>query len=172
MEPINGISIEKYAQLCALMADTGGDESKEIAIAAEQGVNADDWRAAKAGWLAKMQDPADMGKTAMAFMLAMQAAQDALRGGKEPGPIEDYAKIHAHMAFRKDENGNKVDVMKILEEHGYSHPKWLEMENYWTPRTQYDATRPEFAAKYNEQDALKFKTLLQQESDRIHGITR
>lgn len=170
MEPINGIALEKYAMLCALMAETGGDESKEIAIAAEQGVSADDWRAAKAGYLAKMQDPADMGKTAMAFMTAMQDAQAQLRGGKEPGSLEDYAKVHAHMSFRVDENGNKPDPKKIMEEYGYSYPKWLEMENYWTPRVQQDP-RPEFTAKFNAEDSAKFRTLVEEEEKKILGMS-
>ena len=35
MEPINGVSIETYAELCALMAETDGDEAQEIALAAQ-----------------------------------------------------------------------------------------------------------------------------------------
>ena len=41
-EPISGITLERYAELCALMADTNNDESKEIAVAEENGVKGDD----------------------------------------------------------------------------------------------------------------------------------
>ena len=61
------IAIEQYAELCALMADTGGDEAKEVAVAEAHGVSGADWKASKVGWTAKMSDPTDMGKTAMAF---------------------------------------------------------------------------------------------------------
>ena len=65
---IAGVTLAQYAELCAAMADTDGDTALELAIAAEAGVSAEAWEQAKAGFTAKMQDPADMGKTAMAFM--------------------------------------------------------------------------------------------------------
>ncbi len=73
-------SIEQYAELCAAMADTAGDVNRENAIAAAQGVGADVWAASKAGYTAKMCDPNDMGRTAMAFMPLYQAAQARARG--------------------------------------------------------------------------------------------
>src|SRR4029450_11495061 len=102
------IPLEKYADLCALMADTGGDEAKEIAIADAHGVSATDWKASKVGWTAKMSDPSDMGKTALAFMPLYQAAQARARGGKEPCTLELYAKVHAEMSFKKDATGAKT----------------------------------------------------------------
>ncbi len=173
MEPINGISIEKYAELCALMAETGGDESKEIAIAEANGVSASDWQGAKKGYLARFTDPADMGKTALAFMPLLQAAQAKLRGGGEPCTLETYTIVHAEMAFKKDPNDptKKYDFMKVLEEHGFTHPKWLECENYWTPVVNYDE-RPELNARYNPTLAMKFKELMQKEADKINGIVR
>ena len=59
------ITIEKYADLCALMADTAGDANKENAMAQAQGVTPAEWAESKAGFTAKMSDPKDMGKTAM-----------------------------------------------------------------------------------------------------------
>src|SRR5579863_9028095 len=122
------IAIEKYAELCALMADTGGDEAKELAIAAEHGVNADDWRASKTGYTKKMSDPSDMGKTALAFMPLYQAAQAKLRGGKEPCSLATYAKVHAEMAYRKGPDGKKINFMVVLAENGFTQPQWLECE--------------------------------------------
>lgn len=37
MEPIEGISLEAYAELCALMKDTGTDTDQQAAIAAQRG---------------------------------------------------------------------------------------------------------------------------------------
>lgn len=163
------VSIEQYADLCARMADTGGDVSKENEIALAQDVNAEDWSAAKAYYTAKMQDPSDMGKTAMAFMPLFQDAQARLRGGEAPGSLETYTKVHAEMALRKEPNDpeKKIDFMIVLEENGFSHPKWLEMESYWTPRVASD-TDP----KFNPEQAVKFRELMQKESDRILGIER
>jgi hypothetical protein len=160
------VPLEKYAELCALMANTGGDESKELVIAAAHGVSADAWRASKTGYTAKMSDPSDMGRTAMAFMPLYQAAQAKMRGGAEPCSLETYAKVHAEMAFRKGADGQKINYHLVLAEHGFHHQSWIECEGYWTPRV--GAPGPQ----YDEAQGQRFRVLMQQESDRIHGIVR
>lgn len=174
-DAINGVTLEKYAELCALMADTGTDEAKQIAIAEANGVKADDWKAAKDGFTKKMMDPTDMGKTAMAFMPLMQEAQAKARGSKEPCTLEVYTKVHAEMAFRKDPKDptKQIDFMAVLQEHGFTQPKWLECENYWTPVVTDDPNMPEAMRKrYNPELGMKFKVLMQAESDKIFGIQR
>jgi hypothetical protein len=163
------VSLEVYAELCALMAETGGDIEKENSIAASKGVGPGDWKAAKDYYTAKMQDPADMGKTAMAFMPLYQAAQASMRGGGEPGSLEVYTKVHAEMALRKDpaDPTKKIDHMTVIAENGFTHAQWLEMEGYWTPRVGSDEF-PEF----DRELAQKFAELYQKESDRILGIVR
>lgn len=163
------VTLETYANLCALMADTGEDQAKEFTIAEAEGVNRDDWIAAKEYYTAKMQDPTDMGKTAMAFMPLFQAAQTRMRGGGEPGSLEMYAKVHAEMTNRKDpaDPAKKLDHMIVIAENGFTHAQWLEMESYWTPRIGSDEF-PEFDPEL----AMKFRELLQKESDRVLGIVR
>jgi len=150
-----------------MMADTGGDEAKENAIAEANGVSAAEWKAAKTGYTAKMSDPADMGKTAMAFMPLYQAAQAKARGGKEPCTLETYSKIHAEMAYRKGPDGQKINYQLVLAENGYTHQSWLECEGYWTPRVASDKD-----PKFDAAQATKFRALIQQESDRVLGIKR
>lgn len=163
------VSIEKYAELCALMKDTAGDASKEEAIATQHGVSMAQWNESKTGFTAKMSDPSDMGKTAMAFMPLYQAALDKMSGGKEPCSLELYSKIHAQMAFRKDaaDPSKKIDYNIVLAENGYVHQNWLECESYWGPRVISDKD-----PKYNAEQATKFRALLQEESDKIFGIVR
>jgi hypothetical protein len=166
------IPLEQYADLCALMADTGGDESKENAVAASHGVSAADWKASKVGYTAKMSDPSDMGKTAMAFMPLYQAAQAKARGGKEPCTLEFYTKVHAEMAFSKDAMGNQKNHHLVLAENGTHHQAWLECEGYWTPQVGADTILGQPNPKFNPELAGKFRVLMQQESDRIGGIKR
>ena len=163
------VTLEKYADLCALLADTGGDVEKENAIAQSGGVSPEEWSAAKEHYTAKMQDPSDMGKTAMAFMPLFQAAQARMRGGVEPGSLEVYTKVHAEMALRKDpaDPAKKIDHMIVIAENGFTHAEWLEMEGYWTPRVGSDEF-PEFDPEL----ARKFAELFQKESDRVLGIVR
>jgi hypothetical protein len=163
------MTLEQYAELCALMKDTAGDATKEAAIASQHNVSMDEWNNAKAHFTAKMSDPSDMGKTAMAFMPLYQAALDKMSGGKEPCTLELYTKIHAEMAFRKDANDStkKIDYNIVLAEHGYTHQTWLECENYWTPRVG----APD-QPKWDPALGQKFRELMQKESDRILRIVR
>lgn len=174
MEPINGVTLEKYAELYALMSDTAGDEAKEIEIAEANGVSGDAWKAAKQGFTARMSDPADMGKTALAFMPLLQEAQSKQRGGAEPCTLEVYAKIHAGMAYRKDpaDPEKKIDYMVVLEENGFTHQQWIECENYWTPVVTKDESKPTLMERYDEAKGMKFRQLVQEESDKINGIER
>lgn len=166
-DPIGGVTLETYAELCALMGATGGDVEQEHALAAEHGVSPEAWKEAKEGFTARMSDPADMGKTAMAFMPVYQATQEKMRGGGEPASLETYTKVHAEMAFGKDENGEKIDYNRVLAEHGFTHQSWLEVEGYWTPRVGAP-DQPKFDPEMSE----RFKVLMQAEGDRILGIER
>jgi len=166
------IALEKYADLCALMADTGGDVNKENAIAATAGVSPADWLESKTGYTAKMSDPKDMGKTAIAFMPLYQAAQAKARGGKEPCTLEFYAKVHAEMGLLKDATGAKMNHHLVLAQNGTHHQAWLECEGYWTPivgaPTILGAPNPKFKPEMHQ----KFAELNQKEADRILGIKR
>jgi hypothetical protein len=163
------ISLEQYAELCALMADTAGDTAKEFTIANQHGVTGPLWSEAKTYYTAKMSDPNDMGRTAMAFMPLYQAAQTRARGGGAPCTLEMYTRVHAEMAYRKDPLGNKINYQLVLAEHGFSHQSWLPCDSYWTPRI---AVVPGSEAQLDATDAARFRVLMQQESDRIFGIQR
>ena len=169
MDTINNVTIKKYAELCALMADTGTDEAKQIAIAEANGVSAADWNAAKVGFTAQMSDPADMGKTALAFMPLYQEAQSNLRGGKEPCTLETYAKVHAEMAYRKDPQDptKKIDYMVVLQENNFTHQQWIECENYWTLLVTKDESKPELSERFNPELSMKFNELYQKEEAAI-----
>lgn len=166
------IPIEQYAELCALMADTAGDASKENAIAAQHGVSPEQWAASKAGWTARMSDPNDMGRTAMAFMPLYQAAQAKARGGREPCTLEFYTKVHAEMAFLKDPMGNKMNHHLVLAQNGTHHQAWLECEGYWTPIVGAPTILGQPNPKFDPAQSQRFAQLMQAESDRIHGIRR
>jgi hypothetical protein len=166
------IAIEKYAELCALMADTGGDVAKEDAIAKANGVTGEDWAAAKKHYTALMSDPKDMGKTAMAFMPLYQAAQAKARGGKEPCTLEFYTKVHAEMALCKGPDGKQMNHHLVLANNKTHHQAWLECEGYWTPIVGAPTILGQPNPKFKPEMKQKFAALLQQESDRINGIKR
>ncbi|MGZ5969623.1 MAG: hypothetical protein ACXWP4_18245, partial [Polyangiales bacterium] len=65
MQPINGISLERYAELGALISDFMNDQQRVAQTIQGAGVNLVDWEAAKTGWTARMQDMNLMGRVAM-----------------------------------------------------------------------------------------------------------
>jgi hypothetical protein len=119
-----------------------------------------------------MSDPADMGKTALAFMPLYQAAQARARGGQEPCTLEFYAKVHAEMALLKDPLGNQMNHHLVLAQNGTHHQAWLECEGYWTPIVGAPGILGQPNPKFDPARAQKFRELMQQESDRINGIAR
>ena len=52
--PINGVSIELYAEISRSFAEVDYDQSKGPELAARKGVAAADWEAAMSGWNARM----------------------------------------------------------------------------------------------------------------------
>ncbi|MCU1357979.1 MAG: hypothetical protein JWM89_3397 [Acidimicrobiales bacterium] len=57
--PINGVTIELFAEISKSFAEVGYDQTKGPELAARKGVAAADWEAAVNGWNARMQsDPA------------------------------------------------------------------------------------------------------------------
>lgn len=90
MQPINGISLERYADLGAAVADHMNDPQKVAEIVASEGVSPADWEAAKAGWTARMQDMSLMGRVAMAYMPLYQACVAKRKGGQATTSYEEF----------------------------------------------------------------------------------
>ncbi len=163
------IAIETYAELCALMADTAGDEQREFAIAAAHDVSEAEWLESKTAWTARMSDPADGGKTALGFMPLYQEAQARARGGAEPCTLEFFAKVHAEMSFRLDAAGTKVDHHLVLADNNIEHHRWLECEGYWTPIVGAPTILGEPNPKYDAARSQEYQALLEQERIRVTG---
>ena len=49
-EPIAGVSLELFAEVCKGLAAHGYDQSKAAEIAASKGIDGDDWQQALDGW--------------------------------------------------------------------------------------------------------------------------
>jgi hypothetical protein len=54
-EPVNGVSLELYAEISRELANRGYDQSQAVSVAASKGVSADDWQAAMDGWNGRMK---------------------------------------------------------------------------------------------------------------------
>ena len=61
-DPINGVSIELYAEISKGLAAVNYDQSQAPMIAMSKGVMAEDWEAAVAGWNARMKSNPAVGQ--------------------------------------------------------------------------------------------------------------
>lgn len=124
LEPIHGISLQRYAELGAAIADVHDDPAKVAAIVEAEGVSAKDFEAAKAGWTARMQDMALMGRVAMAYMPLYQAALARRKGGHAHASYEDFVAVSAAI---------KVFGYEVaLKACKVSSSDWTEVSGHWT----------------------------------------
>lgn len=86
MKAIGGITLEKYAELCARMDDVIRDKEACIKIALSEGVSRDSWEKAHEGWQERITDPADMGKTASRFMPVWRREVQRLKNSAGDSP--------------------------------------------------------------------------------------
>jgi hypothetical protein len=122
MSPIQGISLERYAELSADVTDCINDPEQCAKIVEAQGVARADWEAAHQGWLARMQDMALMGSVATAYMPLYQAAL-AKRKGTVSASFEDYVAISGVI--------KAWGIQRGLAHYGLDMAMWTQIAGTW-----------------------------------------
>jgi hypothetical protein len=130
MEPVAGISLVAYAELCALMKDTGIDIERQVAIAAEQGHDRASWKAAKQAWTERMSDPSTAGMVATAFMPLYQAAL-ARSGPAKTATFEEYVRMSAML-----QSGVPFETM--YARFAITGADWSQISTAWVDRLTRD----------------------------------
>jgi hypothetical protein len=146
--PINGISLERYAELSAEVSDTQ-DPEKQAEIVGKLGVQRPDWEAAKAGWTARMQDMSLMGQVATRFMPMYQAALGKKAGGAPQVRFEDYVAMSGCVPV--------IGYEGMLQHYKVTSAQWTMIAGHWN---NVIPTNPQY---------MQFGMLVQQESARIRA---
>lgn len=133
--PINGISLERYAELGAALEGKDQDPAGTAQVLAAEGVSQADYEAAKAGWTARMQDMSLMGRVATAFMPMYQAALAKKQGGSVRISYEDFVHVSALIKLYSFEAGIPAAGMTMSE--------WTQAAGYWT--SQMSANMMQYA---------------------------
>jgi len=126
--PINGISIERYAELGAEL-DGITDPGAQAAKVGTLGVAAGDWEAAKQGWTARMQDMGNMGQVATRYMQLYNAAI-ASKKGVTSLSFEDWVAVSASIQVFGYEGA--------LNFHKLSQSDWTTISAHWTTELAKD----------------------------------
>ncbi|MBX3129463.1 MAG: hypothetical protein KF718_22280 [Polyangiaceae bacterium] len=136
--PINGISLERYAELGAALDGLDKDRKATADVLAQEGVSAQDYEAAKAGWTARMQDMSLMGRVATAFMPLYQAALAKKKGGAARVSYEEFVHVSALIKIYSFEGA--------MHASGLSMGEWTEAAGYWT--SQMSANMMQYAGHH------------------------
>ncbi len=123
MAPIQGISLERYADLGAALDGTDDKPDEMRRILGAEGISEADYHAARTGWTARMQDLALMGRVAMAFMPMYQAALARRKGGAASLGYEDF--VHASAAIKV------FGFEGAMHACGLSMSDWTEVAGQW-----------------------------------------
>ncbi|MCU0306865.1 MAG: hypothetical protein MUE51_03680 [Thermoleophilia bacterium] len=153
LEPIAGVSLERYADLCARMAGVGDDEAAFRRIAAEQGVEAADWDAARAGWNARMHDPGTAGAVALAYMPLYQAALARHGGPPATATLDEYVEMSALIST---DVGRPASFEAMYAAFGIDAPRWSQISTHWVDRLRTD---PRLGAEYGERVRARVRQL-------------
>jgi hypothetical protein len=146
--PINGISLDRYAELSAEVSDTQ-DANKQAEIVEKLGVQRADWDAAKAGWTARMQDMSLMGQVATRFMPMYQAALAKKSGGTPQVSFEDYVAMSGAVPV--------IGFEGMLQHYKVTQNQWTMIAGHWN---NLIPTNPQY---------MQFGMLVQNESARIRA---
>jgi hypothetical protein len=125
MTPINGISLERYAELGAEVTDVVNDPEASARIVEKLGVSRADWEAASKGWTARMQDPANMGRIATAYMPLYQAAL-ARKKGTVDCSFEDFVALSG---ARK-----ALGAQRFAAQYNLDDATWYQISGAWVQR--------------------------------------
>lgn len=157
METINGISLERYAELVSKTTDTVTEEEFWQSIENE-GVSREEWINAKDGWNKELMNPDNYLTTMQDYNNHFERFIELKNNGNPPCSIEKFADINAQIYYRKDPNDNtkNMDYEAIMKDNGITSLKWTEYSGYWAPKTareehmqKYYDLLNEYTLKYN-----------------------
>lgn len=157
LEPIAGISLERYAELAAKMADCNGDLEVCAQIAEQNGVDRPTWQAAMDGWNERMNAPETAGEVALAYMPLYQAALATYGGPRATATQEEYCEMLAMInTDLKEGDVRPVPFEPMYERFGINAPKWSQISTDWVERLAAD---PGLGAAFGDTCVARIKEL-------------
>jgi hypothetical protein len=146
--PINGISLERYADLGAEL-DGITDPNEQKQKVGTLGVSAADWDAAVQGWTARMQDMSLMGQVATRFMPLYNAELAEKSGGAPTVSFEDYVAMSG--------TAKAIGYEGMLAHYKVTPAQWTQIGMHWNSKIP---TSPQY---------MQFGLLVEQEGARIQA---
>jgi hypothetical protein len=157
LDPIAGITLERYAELAAKMADCDGDLEVCAQIAEQNGVDRPTWQAAMDGWNARMNDPATAAEVALAYMPLYQHALSTYGGERATATYDEYLEMIAMInTDLKEGDVRPVPFEPMYARFGINAPKWSQISTDWVEKLNQD---PELYKRYGDECVARIKEL-------------
>lgn len=139
LAPIEGVTMEQYAKLCARMARVGDDPDAFARIAAEQGVERARWEAARAGWTARLENPATARHIVLKYMPVYQDALARYGGPAASATYEQYVEMTAMInTHTRPPHQRPKELEPMYAAFGISVVDWSQISTYWADRLRTD----------------------------------
>lgn len=133
LQPIAGISLERFAELAVKMKDTGDDPAAWIRIAEECGVDRATWEAARQGWTDRMNDPATAGTVAVAYHPIYQQALERWGGPPATATFDEYIEMSAMVRHDPEAPSARPTDPELMYRHfGITASDWSQISTHWT----------------------------------------
>lgn len=94
---VAGISLEQYAELCAIVALYEGNAEPPAELLHDKGVSLDTWNTVRDGWTNRLEDPSTAAMLATRFVPAYYAALDRVHGPAPTISFEGYVSLTAEV---------------------------------------------------------------------------
>lgn len=131
--PVQGISIEQFAELSAEGIDLWNDPERWAQVVAEKGIAPADWEAARAAWTARLQDVSLHGAVAVRYMPLYRAALARTLGLPPALGVEEY------VGLAGAEKALGTDAM--LRHYGIEAVRWTQILGPWGELAAGDAAK-------------------------------
>lgn len=139
LAPIAGVTMEQFADLCARMARVPDDPEVFARIAGEQGVARTDWETARAGWTARLENPASARHIVLQYMPLYQAALAQHGGPAASATYEQYIEMTAMINTGTTEpNKRPTQLDPMYAAFGITVIDWSQISTYWVERLTTD----------------------------------
>jgi hypothetical protein len=137
--PIEGVSMALFAELCARMARVEDDPDTFARIAARQGVSRPAWEAARAGWTARLENPATARHIVVPYMAIYQAALAQYGGPAASATYEQYIEMSAMInTSTKEPHKRPNELEPMYAAFGITVIDWSQISSYWVDRIRAD----------------------------------
>lgn len=160
MAPVQGVTLQKYAELAVKMRGVAGDRDACARIAEREGVSRAAWEKALVEWNVRLGSDVATGAITMTYYKHYKDALARFGAPVASATFDAYVEMSAMIRSEVDGSGARpTDVASMCAVFGITEQKWVEISRYWTTKLMHE---PQLFATYSERVRARVKELDEQ----------